>query len=74
MSSSTTQSEQENSLKVLIQAVHMAQSRGVYTFEEAELLSKCIRKFVKTPEETPAQPKSTAPTPVPETKKETVVI
>ncbi len=49
---------QEKALSVLIQAVNLAQSKGVYSFEEAELLSKCVRKFT-----TPIPP---APVPTPQ--------
>ena len=35
------------SISVLIQAVRIAQSRGVYTLEDAENISKAIRTFVK---------------------------
>tara|TARA_R110002126_G_scaffold148462_2_gene294448 strand:+ start:366 stop:641 length:276 start_codon:yes stop_codon:yes gene_type:complete len=51
----TQNTEQENNtgdlngqqaLNVLIQAVRIAQSKGAYTIEDAELISRAIRVFV----------------------------
>lgn len=39
---------QEQSLAILIQAVQVGQSKGIYNINEAELISKCVRKFTIT--------------------------
>ena len=44
---------QETALRVLIQGVNLAQSRGAYNLSEASLLDKCIKAFTKKPEEAP---------------------
>ena len=41
---------QETALRIIIQGVNLAQSRGSFSLNEAELLSKCIKMF-KRPEE-----------------------
>lgn len=43
---------EQQSLTVLVNAVRVAQQKGVYTLEEAELISKAIRTFTPPP---PAQ-------------------
>ena len=43
---------QDTALSILIQGVRVAQSKGVYNIEEAELLSKCVRRFIKPQEQT----------------------
>ena len=42
---------QETALRVLIQGVNLAQSRGAFNLNEAELLSKCIKMFRRPAEE-----------------------
>ena len=46
----------QQAISVLIQAVNFAQSKGVYSLEDAEILSKAVKVFVKkeAPAETPA--------------------
>lgn len=39
---------QAQAVNVLIQAVRIAQSKGAYTLEDAELVAKAIRVFVPT--------------------------
>lgn len=47
---------QEKALSILIQGVNLAQSKGVYSFEEAEIISKCVRRFTTPPnQQTPNQ-------------------
>ena len=55
---------QETALKLLIQGINLAQSRGAFNLQEAELLSKCIKLF-RRPEPLP---------PVQEEKKEEVEV
>lgn len=47
----------QQAISVLIQAVNFAQSKGVYSLEDAEILSKAVKVFVKkdAPAETPVQ-------------------
>jgi len=40
----------QQALSVLIQAVNFAQSKGVYSLEDAEILSKAVKVFVKKDE------------------------
>ena len=42
---------QEVALKVLIQGVNLAQSRGAFNLSEAGLLDKCIKMFTRPPQE-----------------------
>lgn len=44
----------QQALSVLIQAVNFAQSKGVYSLEDAEILSKAVKVFVKKDEAAPA--------------------
>lgn len=37
----------QQAISVLIQAVNFAQSKGVYSLEDAEILSKAVKVFVK---------------------------
>ena len=66
----TQNTEQENNtgylngqqaLNVLIQAVRIAQSKGAYTIEDAELISRAIRVFVPP---TPVGEEGTATDPI----------
>ena len=43
----------QQALSVLIQAVNFAQSKGVYSLEDAEILSKAVKVFVKKDETAP---------------------
>lgn len=43
---------QEQAIGVLIQAVQIAQSKGAYTLEDAEIISRAIKAFKKETEET----------------------
>ena len=46
---------QETAIKALIQGVVLAQSRGAYSLDEAEVLSQAIKKFVKVVPRVPSQ-------------------
>ena len=46
---------QETALRVLIQGINLAQSRGAYNLSEASLLDKCIKAFTRKPEEAQQQ-------------------
>jgi hypothetical protein len=41
----------QQALSILIQGVNHAQSKGVYSLDDAELLAKAVRVFVTKPEE-----------------------
>jgi len=41
---------QEQALSVLIQGVRIAQGKGAYSIEDAEIIAKAIKVFVKQPE------------------------
>jgi hypothetical protein len=43
---------QSQAINVLIQAARIGQSKGAYTLEDAELISKAIRIFIPKQEET----------------------
>lgn len=45
---------QDQALSVLIQGVRLAQKAGAYTIEDAELIAKAIKVFVKPAPETEA--------------------
>ena len=51
----------QQALNVLIQAVRIAQGKGAYTIEDAELISKAIKVFVPP---TPAEEQGTEADPV----------
>jgi len=51
----------QQALNVLIQAVRIAQGKGAYTIEDAELISKAIKVFVPP---TPAEEQGTDADPV----------
>lgn len=62
-----TELNPQQAISVLIQAVNFAQSKGVYSLEDAEILSKAVKVFVKKEDkpataEVTAQPEAT-PTP-----------
>jgi hypothetical protein len=42
---------QSQAINVLIQAARIGQSKGAYTLEDAELISKAIRVFIPKSEE-----------------------
>jgi hypothetical protein len=42
-----TELNPQQAISVLIQAVNFAQSKGVYSLEDAEVLSKAVKVFVK---------------------------
>ena len=46
---------QEQAIGVLIQAVQIAQSKGAYTLEDAEIISRAIKLFKKETEETQSE-------------------
>jgi hypothetical protein len=50
---------QEQALSVLVQAVRFAQSKGVYTLEDAEVISKACKVFYPAQEEPKAETEST---------------
>lgn len=56
----------QQAISVLIQAVNFAQSKGVYSLEDAEILSKAVKVFVKKDapkdETAPAAEPEVAPT------------
>lgn len=41
---------QETALKILIQGINLAQSRGSFNLSEAGLLDKCIKMFTRKPD------------------------
>jgi len=43
--------DQNTALNILVNAVHVGQSRGAWKLEETELLLKAIRSFVKKDKE-----------------------
>lgn len=52
MSTETTQEmNQSQAINVLIQAARIAQAKGAFTLEDAELVSKAIKVFVPPTEE-----------------------
>lgn len=48
------QYDQNSALNILVKAVHLGQSRGAWRLEEAEILHKAIKAFVKS-EAAPSQ-------------------
>lgn len=42
-----TELNPQQAISVLIQAVNFAQSKGIYSLEDAEILSKAVKVFVK---------------------------
>ena len=46
---------QEQALSLLIQAVRVAQSKGVYAIEDAGLLAQAIGVFTTNPDPTPVE-------------------
>lgn len=42
-----TQFTQEQALSVLVQAVKIAQSKGAFTLEDAEVIAKAVKVFEK---------------------------
>ena len=49
---------QNEALSVLVQAAVFAQSKGIFALEDAEIISKAVRTFVRkddVPAETPAK-------------------
>ena len=52
-----TELNPQQAISVLIQAVNFAQSKGIYSLEDAEVLSKAVKVFVKkdAQAETPVQ-------------------
>lgn len=44
----------QQALSVLIQGVQFAQSKGVFSLEDAELIAKAVRVFVTKPAAAPA--------------------
>ena len=54
MQSEPQVTNQETALKILIQGINLAQSRGSFNLSEAGLLDKCIKMFTK-PAEAPVQ-------------------
>ncbi len=53
-------SEQIQSLQVLIQAVNVAQQRGAFKLEEAEVVSQAVRRFVVKKEESEGSEESSS--------------
>jgi hypothetical protein len=51
----------QQAISVLIQAVNFAQSKGVYSLEDAEILSKAVKVFVKKEDKPAADPAAEAP-------------
>ena len=52
MSKETQEMNQGQAVNVLIQAARIAQQKGAFTLEDAEMVSKAIRVFVPPTEET----------------------
>jgi len=46
----------EQAINVLIQAARIAQSKGAFTLEDAELVAKAIKPFVPVTQETDKDP------------------
>lgn len=42
---------QQQALGILVQAVRLAQSKGVYTLEDAEVIAKAVKLFTPVAEE-----------------------
>jgi len=42
--------DQQTALNILVNAIHVGQSRGAWKLEEAEILLKAIRVFIKKEE------------------------
>ena len=47
---------QQQAIGLLVQGVQIAQQRGAYNLEEAELIAIAIRAFKQTEEKAPAKP------------------
>lgn len=60
---------QQQALEVLVSGVQVAQSKGVYNLQEAELISKACRVFIKPQHQTPPPqpPSDDLQTPTPST-------
>ena len=54
----------QQAISVLIQAVNFAQSKGVYSLEDAEILSRAVKVFVKKDAEAAAQVTPEVATPI----------
>jgi len=52
----------QQAISVLIQAVNFAQSKGIYSLEDAEILSKAVKVFVKKEDKPAADAPVTDPT------------
>jgi hypothetical protein len=50
---------QQAALKILIQGINLAQSRGAYNLTEAGLLDKCVKLFTRPAQEDAVQPQDT---------------
>ena len=61
---------QQQAIGLLVQGVQIAQQRGAYNLEEAELIAIAIRAFKPAEEKTPAP----APAPAPATETETATV
>lgn len=55
----------QQAISILIQAVNFAQSKGVYSLEDAEILSKAVKVFVKKDPATAEAPAAETETAVP---------
>ena len=51
MSQENQEMNQGQAVNVLIQAARIAQGKGAFTLEDAEMVSKAIKLFVTAPEE-----------------------
>ncbi len=64
MSQENQEMNQAQAVNVLIQAARIAQGKGAYTLEDAEMVAKAIRVFVPPTEETENATEGTTADPV----------
>ena len=60
---------QQQALNVLVQAARIAQSKGAYTLEDAELVAKAIKLFIPTQDPNAAINKDAEPSDLEEAPK-----
>lgn len=44
--------KEQDALNILVQAVHIGQTKGAYNLQEAKLIAEAVEVFVKKPEQT----------------------
>ena len=67
---------QQAALKIIIQGINLAQSRGAYNLTEAGLLDKCVKFFTRPPQNTQdaVQPQDTVITDDDEQKQDDIEV